>query len=77
MSRMVTLRMDDDLLDEIDRQRQRAGLTRARVLREALDLWVRRRRLGEAVRRHREGYQRAPVRAGEFSPVLGAARWPK
>ena len=77
MSSMITVRLDDDLLAVVDRERARDGLPRARVVKEALALWVERRRLVEAVRRHRDGYAKKPVHDDEFGPVLGAQRWPK
>ncbi|MEK6608708.1 MAG: ribbon-helix-helix protein, CopG family [Myxococcota bacterium] len=73
----MTLRLDDELLGAVDRERKRFGLARSRVVREALALWLERRRLDEAVRRHRAGYAAKPVTADEFEPVLGAQRWPK
>jgi len=47
------------------------------VVREALELWLKRRALTEKVQRHREGYTRQPVTRDEFTPVLGAQTWPK
>jgi hypothetical protein len=42
------------------------------VVREALELWLKRWTIAEKVRRHREGYTRHPVGPNEFAPVLGA-----
>jgi hypothetical protein len=77
MSKMITARIDDRLLAEIDRERRRRSLPRAAVVKEALALWVEQRRLEDAVRRHREGYERFPVSDAEFGPILKAQRWPK
>jgi predicted transcriptional regulator len=74
---MITVRLDDDLLAAVDRERTRDGLPRARVIKEALALWVERRRVLDAVARHRDGYARKPVKDDEFGPVLGAQRWPR
>jgi len=74
---MITVRLDDDLLAVVDRERARDRLPRARVVKEALALWVERRRLAEAVRHHRDAYARMPVRGDEFGPVLGTQRWPR
>jgi len=74
MSSTITVRVDHDLLAAVDRERTRDRLPRARVVKEALALWVERRRLSEAVRRHRRAYARRPVRDDEFDPVLGAQR---
>jgi Arc/MetJ-type ribon-helix-helix transcriptional regulator len=77
MTKMTAVRLDDGLLREIDRERRRAGLSRARVIHDALALWLDRRRLEQAIRADHEGYEKYPVRADEFGPVLGAQAWPK
>ncbi len=77
MSRLVAIRLEDSLLAEVDAERRVARLPRARVVHEALRLWIDRRRLVEAVRRDREAYEAQPVREDEFGPVLGAQRWPR
>jgi hypothetical protein len=77
MSKMVTVRVDERLLADVDRERRMQGLSRARVIHEALALWIERRRLTEAVRREQEAYAQRPVRDDEFGPVLGAQRWPR
>lgn len=74
---MITARVDDALLAAVDRERRRDSLPRAAVVKEALTLWVERRRLEEAVRRHRVGYEKFPVTDAEFGSLLGAQRWPK
>jgi len=77
MSKMVAIRVDESLLAGVDRERRAESLSRARVIHEALELWIERRRLAEAIRREQEAYERMPVRDDEFGPVLGAQRWPK
>lgn len=77
MSRMITVRLQEDLLAQVDQERKRTRLSRTAAINEALDLWIDRRRHEEAVRRDHEGYDRHPVREDEFQPVLGAQRWPK
>jgi hypothetical protein len=47
------------------------------VINEASRLWVAKRQYEEAVKRDQEGYERHPVRAEEFSSILGAQKWPK
>ena len=74
---MITLRLSESLIDQVDRERQRDGLSRVQVVQKALQLWMRHRRLQEAIRREHEGYARCPVTADEFGPVLGAQAWPK
>jgi len=77
MSKMIAVRLQEDLLERVDRERKRARLTRAAAINEALDLWLDRRRYDEAVRSDQLGYERHPVDADEFAPVLGAQTWPK
>ena len=74
---MITLRLSESLIEQVDRERQRDGLSRVQVVQKALQLWMRHRRLQEAIRREHEGYARYPVTADEFGPVLGAQAWPK
>jgi metal-responsive CopG/Arc/MetJ family transcriptional regulator len=77
MSKMIAVRLEEDLLEEIDRERKRARLSRAAAIREALHLWIERRRYDEAVREEHEAYRRMPVRRDEFAPILRAQRWPR
>ncbi len=74
---MIAIRLQDEMLSQVDRERKRAGLTRAGAVKEALQMWVERHRYDEAVRRDQEGYQRHPIDKDEFGPVLGAQSWPK
>src|SRR5260221_2618579 len=60
MSAMITVRLDESLVAEIDRERKRGAMSRARVIKDALALWVERRKIEAAVRRDRLGYERLP-----------------
>jgi len=77
MSKMVAVRLDERLLAAVDRERRRTRATRAKVIHDALALWVERKRTEEAIARDQAGYARHPVRDEEFGPVLGAQVWPK
>jgi len=77
MSRLIAIRLDEQLLVRVDRERRRRKISRARAVHEALADWLARRRFAEAVREEAEAYERLPVTADEFGPVLGAQRWPK
>lgn len=77
MSTTTTVRLRDDLLAEIDRERARSKLPRARVIHEALALWLEHRRMARAIRQDQLGYERQPVREDEFELVLEAQTWPK
>ena len=77
MTKTVSLRIDTTLLDSVDAASKAERKDRSEVVREALELWLKRRTIAEKVRRHREGYTRHPVGPKEFAPVLGAQTWPK
>jgi len=77
MTRTVSLRIDEGLLAAVDRAGTADRRARSEVVREALELWLKRRRLAEEIRRHREGYRRKPIAPDEFAPVLEAQTWPK
>lgn len=77
MSKMITVRIDEELLRSVDRERKQAGMTRARVIQTGVALWLERRRTEEAVRRDQEGYAKHPVERTEFADVVGAQVWPK
>jgi hypothetical protein len=77
MSKMIAVRLKEDLLERVDHERKRARISRAAAITEALDLWVNKRRYEDAVRSDHDGYARHPVAADEFEAVLGAQSWPK
>jgi Arc/MetJ-type ribon-helix-helix transcriptional regulator len=77
MSKMIAVRLQDEMLSVVDHERKRAGLTRAAAVNEALRLWIDKRKYEEAVRRDQEGYRRHPVGKDEFESVLGAQTWPR
>ena len=77
MAKIISIRIDDSLLKAVDAAVKPEQRRRSDVIREALELWLRCRALGEKVRRHREGYIRHPVTPDEFEPILRAQRWPK
>lgn len=77
MSRLIAIRLPDEMLSQVDDERKKGGITRARAISEALKLWVEKRRYDEAVRRDQEGYRRHPIGKDEFEPILGAQSWPK
>lgn len=77
MSKLIAVRLPEAVLSRVDQERRRAGLSRAAAINAALELWIRTRHYEDAVRRDHQGYERHPVRADEFEPVLGAQKWPK
>jgi len=77
MAKTISIRIDEPLLKAVDVAMKSERRRRSEVIREALELWLKRRALEEKVRRHREGYKRHPVTPNEFEPILRAQRWPK
>jgi metal-responsive CopG/Arc/MetJ family transcriptional regulator len=76
MTKTISIRIDASLLRSVDEALEGRRRSRSAVFREALEMWLRQRRLDEKIRRHREGYSRHPVRPDEFEPILRAQRWP-
>ena len=77
MAKTISIRIDEPLLKAVDVAMTSERRRRSEVIREALELWLKRRALEEKVRQHREGYKRHPVTPDEFEPILRAQRWPK
>lgn len=77
MTKTISLRIDDTLLHAVDVVGEAQHKGRSQVVREALELWLKRQTIADKVRKHREGYARHPVTRDEFAPVLGAQTWPK
>jgi metal-responsive CopG/Arc/MetJ family transcriptional regulator len=64
--RTVQITIDEGLADEVDQAVQKLGTTRSEFTREALRGRLHRLAAEELERRHRAGYERHPVRAGEL-----------
>lgn len=77
MTKMLSVRLDSELVEAVTAIRRAEGRARSEVVREGLELWLSRRRLRAKVDQHRRGYQRRRVEGGEFGPVLAAQRGPK
>jgi len=77
MAKTISIRIDETLLKAVDVAIKSEQRGRSDVIREALELWLKRRALEEKIRRHLEGYKRHPVTPDEFEPILRAQRWPK
>jgi metal-responsive CopG/Arc/MetJ family transcriptional regulator len=74
---MISIRIQEEMLHRVDEERERAGMSRAAAIIEALQLWVAKRQYEAAVREDQAGYARHPVTEEEFGPVLGAQTWPE
>ena len=73
VSVVVSVRLDQRLVRAIDA----VGRERSEVVREALEEWLRRRRVSEMVREHREGYRRTPADPGDLDWLVQASVWPE
>ncbi len=63
----VQMTLNEDLVIAVDKAAKRMGTTRSAFTREALQSALGKIRVKELERKHREGYRRKPVKAGEFS----------
>jgi hypothetical protein len=61
MARTQTMvQLTDELVEELDREAVRAGVSRSALIRDVLERHLRERGHAEKVRRHVEGYRRHP-----------------
>lgn len=77
MTKLLSVRLDEELVAAVDAAGRKEHRLRSEVVREALELWLKQRETAEQVARHRAGYRRRPAAKDEFQAVLGAQRWPK
>ena len=63
----VQMTLDEDLLATVDKVVKELKTTRSSFTRDALRAAIRKSQIQELERKHREGYRRKPVKAGEFS----------
>jgi metal-responsive CopG/Arc/MetJ family transcriptional regulator len=62
----VQMTLDEGLIASVDKVVKRLGTTRSGFTRQALKAALREVRMKELEKKHREGYERKPVRRGEF-----------
>ncbi len=65
--RTIQMTLDDDLVKAVDRVAKRLRTSRSAFTRKALREALARYKLEQMERKHRQGYQRHPVAADEFS----------
>jgi len=63
----VQMTLDENLIQAVEKVAKRMGATRSGFTREALKLTLEKIQITELERKHREGYQRKPVKPEEFS----------
>jgi metal-responsive CopG/Arc/MetJ family transcriptional regulator len=71
----VQMTIDESLVEAVDRAARKLGKSRSAFTREALRDALTRERLRNLEKRHREGYARQPVRAGEFDAWESEQVW--
>jgi len=76
MMQIVQIRLDEDLLTSVDKAAKRLNMTRCAFVRSALGEALDRLTTSELERRHRQGYERQPVRPGEFDVWEDEQVWP-
>jgi len=63
----VQMTLDDELVEAVDRVSRKLGTTRSAFTRKALREALVKHRIEEMERQHRQGYEKYPVAAVEFS----------
>ncbi len=71
----VQMTLDEDLLETVDEMVKKLNTTRSSFTREALRAAIQKNRIKELERKHREGYKRKSVKAGEFSHWEAEQTW--
>jgi hypothetical protein len=72
----VQMTLDEELVEAVDEAARRLGTTRSAFTREALREALARDRAHQLEQEHREGYERHPVKAGEFDAWESEQEWP-
>ena len=69
------MNLDDDLVKAVDRVSKQLRTSRSAFTRNALREALARHRLEQLERRHRQGYERSPAGADEFSVWESEQDW--
>lgn len=72
----VQMTLDEDLVEAVDEAARRLGTSRSAFARSALREALARLREQQLEQKHREGYQRRPVKPGEFDAWESEQVWP-
>ena len=73
--RTVQMTFEGELLEEVDKAVKKLHTTRSAFTRRALREALKRLRIAQEEERHRRGYQRHPVKNGEFNSWEGEQKW--
>lgn len=71
----VQMTLDENLVKAVDSVAKKLGTTRSAFTRQALRSALKEVRVKELESRHRQGYQRKPVKRGEFSDWESEQVW--
>jgi metal-responsive CopG/Arc/MetJ family transcriptional regulator len=71
----VQMTLDESLVEAVDRAARKLGKSRSAFARDALREALARERLRNLEERHRHGYSREPVHAGEFDAWESEQVW--
>ncbi|NOT53311.1 MAG: CopG family transcriptional regulator [Deltaproteobacteria bacterium] len=72
---MVSIAVDEQLLEQIDAVAQGRRQKRSDILCEAARQWLKQQRIKTLVKQDREGYRKQPVQPDEFGPLMRAQKW--
>lgn len=70
--RTISVTLDEDLLQRVDREVRSAKQTRSELFRIVLRDWLATRRRRKLAAEDRAGYETHPVRDGEFAGLIAA-----
>jgi metal-responsive CopG/Arc/MetJ family transcriptional regulator len=71
----VQMTLDDDLVKAVDRAAKELGTSRSSFTRKALRSALEQLRMAALERKHRAGYERKPVKRGEFDVWSNEQTW--
>jgi metal-responsive CopG/Arc/MetJ family transcriptional regulator len=71
----VQMTLDEDLMAQVDATVEKLGTTRSAFTRDALRAAMVQLEQRELERKHRKGYQKKPVKKGEFSGWESQQAW--
>ena len=73
--RTIQMTLDEDLVSAVDRAVRKLGTNRSAFTRSALKEALKKVRVTELERKHREGYARKPATRGEFDIWESEQAW--
>jgi len=62
----IQMTIDEDLLRKVDEIIKQKKITRSAFIRESIVFYLKRKRILEMEKKHREGYEKKPVLQDEF-----------